>query len=62
MSTATKNYNNIVANGGWEIADKMTDSSQIGGADMQTKFLALTAQVETLTKRNGGGAKPEGSE
>ena len=24
---------------------------------MQTKFLALTAQVEALTKGNGGGAK-----
>ena len=29
---------------------------------MQTKFLALTAQVESLTKGNGGGTKTEGSE
>ena len=57
MSTVTKTYNNIVADGGWELADKMTESSQKGGTYMQTKFLALTAQVEAFTKGNGGGAK-----
>ena len=29
---------------------------------MQAKFLALTAQVEELTKENGGDAKTEGLE
>ena len=27
MSTATNIYNNIVADGGWELANKMTESS-----------------------------------
>ena len=62
MSTATKTYNNIVADGGWELADKTTDSSQKGGTYMQAKFLVLTVQVEALTKGNGRGTRTKGSE
>ena len=62
MSTATKTYNNIVADGGWELVDKTSDSSQKGSTDMYAKFLVLTAQVEVLTKGNDRGSRTEGSE
>ena len=60
MSTAIKTYNNIMADGGWEIADNSTDYSLKGGIDMQAKFLVINAQVEVLTKGNIVGARTEG--
>ena len=62
MSTAIKTYNNIMADGGWEIADNTTDYSLKGGTDMQAKFLVINAQVEILTKGNIVGVRTEGSE
>ena len=52
MSTASKTYNNIVADGGWSLSDSTTK----GGSDsMEAKFLALTAQVEALKDGKDSG-------
>ena len=52
MSTASKTYNNIVADGGWSLSDSTTK----GGSDsMEAKFLALTAQVEALKYSKDSG-------
>ena len=62
MTTAAKTYNNTMVDGGWELVENPNIHSQKGGTNMQAKFLALTAQVEELTKENGGDAKTEGLE
>ena len=54
MATASKTYNNIVADGGWNHSD--TKKSASGSKDStEAKFLALTAQIEALTKANTAG-------
>ena len=62
MTTAAKTYNNTMVDGGWELVKNPNIHSQKGGTNMQAKFRALTAQVEELTKENGGDAKTEGLE
>ena len=52
MSTASKTYNNIVADGGWSLSDSTTK----GNPDsMEEKFLALTAQIEALKDGKDSG-------
>ena len=54
MATASKTYNNIVVDGGWNHSD--TKKSASGTKDItEAKFLALTAQIEALTKANKAG-------
>lgn len=55
MATASKTSKNVVADGGWTLAERNSLASKNGKDSTEAKFLVLSAQIEALTRGSGGG-------
>ena len=60
MATASKTYNNIVADGGWVLSDKKGSAGNSKDST-EAKFLALSAQIEELKRGSSAGTGTAGS-